>query len=323
MRSQTSSLRPWVRGGDRSRRINALGYRPVDIERGVLRRPDTRCVPLAIPLLRHSFEPMTTQKHISLASDARGSRALQYLEEPIGDNTEPSELCIRAGGVGFADAFTGAVMRANIERQLRSDDQSTVVVWPPSGNAWGRFHDLLGPLPPRCAYPNDVKAPQRDRSVILPAQPVTSMDQAHLLARWTRAVGPHAGISVIEAKVLALGIIVFADNGLRYASDSSCAVVLCATADIDTDTLCLTSIDLGIARSTAADQLAALRTGTTLSRRRFGGLTTLGRMADEVGLTATVSLSAGAASAELRAARWRTRSAAYVAGFAAGLTVQR
>jgi hypothetical protein len=136
-------------------------------------------------------------------------------------------------------------------------------------------------------------------------------------------VGPYAGITHAEAKLIAHGVLVLADNGLSYASDSICGVVLCATLDKATDTESLASVDLGSTIATAGDSQAAVRSCARRSRLRPGGLTNLGRKARDLDLAATVTITAGSATAEFRSDRWRTTSTVFCPGFAAELVVHR
>lgn len=242
---------------------------------------------------------------IELKSDARGVGALQLLHVGDPQPEGPTELIIDATKVERADAFTGCALAARIEVQRASHPRSTVTLRPPvEVAAWMRMHDLLGPLPARARVAPGSVSPSRDRSVLFPAQQLLSMDQAHLLGKVAIVAARDAGMSLAEGRLVALATAVLTDNGLRYAAESPCGVMVSTAVDNNPRQLKVVAIDLGTAISGASDPVAELRSCIERSRTRFGGLSTLGQVAQVSGTRASVLLSAGNARAHWRD-HWR------------------
>jgi len=263
---------------------------------------------------------VTSTIHLPMKSDARGVGALQLL---LGDASgADAQLVIDARGVERADAFTGSSLSARIALHLAGDPSATVLMRPPAdARAWLRLHDLLGPLPARCAFEPGTLAPSRDRSVIFPAQRLRSMDEAELLGRVALFAARDAGMSSAEAHNVALAILVFGDNAFRHAADSSCGVMVSTAVDQDPRQIKVVAVDCGRAVSDAADPLHTMRDCVDRSRENYGGLSSLGPRASMKGARVSVLLSAGPARARWLG-HWRgVEERPYAPGMCAAMIV--
>lgn len=258
---------------------------------------------------------------LSISGDMRGVRALSYLIDPKHPPGEAAgELLINMSTVTAVDALSGAVVCASIEEHLARGRKANVCIWEPKGEVWETLHDLLGPLPPRCAWPNDVKRPIRDARVFLPAQVVDDMASAELLSRYLRMAGPSAGLSAQEAGYLATAMPALVDNGLRHAGASPCGVVVCGAVERESGDGQLVALDLGDTVSGAEDPFSALSGCLAASRRTFGGLTNISRLAVQAQLDVSLTISSGTARSTWRR-RWRHEHAQFAPGWCAAISV--
>jgi hypothetical protein len=256
----------------------------------------------------------------SITGDIRAARALAHLTDPR-QPKHGTERTLVMNSVTGADAFSGVVIRASIEEHLASVCDGTVTIWPPTtAEVWETVHDLLGPLPDHCQFPQDAKMPVRDGRVFLPAQQVDDMETADLLARYVKVSGASAGLSVGEAGYLATALPALVENGLRYAPNSRCGVVVCGAVERETGDGQLVVMDLGDSVSGARDPSQVLKGCLEQSRRRFGGLTHIQRLAARRDLDASILLASGTARSRWRGQRWRHSPSAFVPGFCGGIS---
>jgi len=234
-----------------------------------------------------------------------------------------TERLLNMSTVTSVDAFSGAVVRASIEDHLASVPGGTVSIWQPSEEpVWETLHDLLGPLPEGCQFPQDTMSPVRDRRVFLPAQRVDDMETADLLARYVHGVGSSAGLSAKEAGFLATALPALVENGLRYAMNSPCGVVVCGAVERESGDGQLVAVDLGDSISGAKDASAALRGCLELSRQNFGGLEHVRGLAVQRDLDVSILLASGTARGRWRrGGSWRYNEVAFAPGFCAGISV--
>lgn len=260
---------------------------------------------------------------VSISGDIRGARAIPYLIDPKkhpADET-PGELLFIADKVTAVDANSGAVLRASIEEHLSRRREATACVWKPQEDtAWETLHDLLRPLPERCAFPDDTQNPVRDPDVFLPAHRVVDMAAAELLSRYVRVAGASAGLSGTESGYLATALPALVDNGLRHAPASPCGVVVCGAVERESRDAQLVAVDLGDSLSGAEDPVAALRECLDRSRDEFGGLSNLTKLATRRDLDISLLISSGTGRSRWRD-RWRHDEAGFAPGWCARISV--
>jgi len=259
----------------------------------------------------------------SLVGDVRGARALAHLIDPKQPKDGVTERLFGMSAVTSVDAFSGAVVRASIEDHLASVHDGTVSIWQPNEEpAWETLHDLLGPLPKGCQFPQDTSSPVRDRRVFLPAQRVDDMETADLLARYVHGAGASAGLSAKESGFLATALPALVENGLRYAMNSPCGVVVCGAVERESGDGQLVAVDLGDSISGAQDASVALRRCLERSRQNFGGLEHVRGLAAQRDLDVSILLASGIARARWRrGGSWRYNEVAFAPGFCAGISV--
>src|SRR5204863_6933128 len=91
-------------------------------------------------------------------------------------------LCVNLQALTAADTVSGAVTRRCLEVFL-TVPTATATIWPPQQRpVFDRMHDLLGPLPARVTWAPapGTAAALRDRSVIIPATPIETEEEAEL-----------------------------------------------------------------------------------------------------------------------------------------------
>jgi len=259
----------------------------------------------------------------SLVGDIRETRALAHLIDPKLPKNDISERLLIMNEVTDVDAFSGAVIRASIEEHVASVSGGTVSIWPPTEEqVWETLHDLLGPLPGGCQFPEDAQSPVRDRRVFLPAQRVDDMETADLLGRYVRVAGSSAGLSPTEAGYLATALPALIENGLKYAVNSPCGVVVCGAVERESGDGRLVTVDLGDSISGAKDAPAALKRCLEESRGSFGGLEHMRGLASQRALDVSILVASGIARARWRRdGSWRHNEVAFAPGFCVGLSV--
>lgn len=264
---------------------------------------------------------MTDDFNVSFTRDAHGVLALQYLREPSRSDADADELLVQANVVRRADAYTGAAVRALIETHLVRAKSRHVCLWLPDDGPVDLFADLVGPLPERCVIPEDTPRPLRDRNVILPATPLRSFDEARAAAWLLKtAAAPAARVDPRTADLLAQALLAFAENGLNYARDSRCGVVVCCAVDSETERVSVVAIDQGQDFCRSDNLRDRLRDCLDASAVSLGGFGALRRLAKKQDLDAKITLSSG--SARVRRPGKAESPTPYVPGFCAALTVQ-
>lgn len=258
---------------------------------------------------------------ISVTPDARGEQALQYLEDPRREEPRGSLLWVQASGTIKADAYTGAAIRARIEAHLRAGKDRSVSLWLPARDpAKGLVADLVGPLPDRCTLPKDMAVPVRSGDVLVPALVIRSAEEADNAALFLQMTAHRLGVSQPEAYLLAQALIVFAQNGLAHAKDSACDTVVCVAVDRETSEATVVVLDQGQLVCTSGDELATLRAAVGEGEMALRSIAGVRRLADEAGVTATMTLRSG--RARLRRPGQSRGDREYVPGWCSALSVQ-
>jgi len=259
--------------------------------------------------------------NISLSADVRGVNALHYLRDPRRDKDHADEMLLQASVVQAADAYTGAAVRALIESHLSGGSSRTVTLWPPNDTTVAPlFSDLVGPLPEGCHIPHGSDAALREPAVIVPASVVRDVREAEALALFLRAAAPHAPVVVEVARILAEALLAFAINGLAYAPDSPCGVVVCAALDAETNRASVVAIDQGQSVCASDDSFAALKQALARSHTSFGGLENVRALAARLGLESRLTVASG--TGRIRRPGETRGDAAYVPGWCAALTIE-
>lgn len=257
---------------------------------------------------------------ISLAGDVRGLRALNHLVDPSRNTDVTRDVFMAmATQATKVDAFTGAVIRASLEEHLAAGDGLKAEYWPPDDSLAAKtLHNLLGSMPVTCVMLGS--DPGRDRLSVLPADVVRDLEGAELAALAIKAIGPHVRLQVKETQFLATAAVALAENGLRYASDSPCGVVVCAGVDPLTTNTSFVAIDKGSNAAAATRRRDVLRDAVERSRRRYGGLTNLLALSERMNLEVSLDMRTGTEQAGWRN-RWHYGTQQFVPGWSVAITV--
>jgi hypothetical protein len=260
---------------------------------------------------------------ISISGDVRGPGALEYLVDPVLDVLD-EELLIAAGGVTHADAYLGAALQAHARHHVGLSDDHTATLWLPSAQSpRDRVHDLFGQAPVRCFVPKAGTGPAlRDRLVFLPAQNVSEVDEAQLVAVLVKLLAPGAGLSSKASGYLAHAVPPMTENSLTHAADSTCGAIICGAVEPDSGDAQLVTTDLGSAISQSSDPVSTLREAIGRSTQDFGELSAIGQLAEQSGLDVTIRIASGTAHARWRSAHgWESGSGVFRPGFTVGIIV--
>jgi hypothetical protein len=272
-----------------------------------------------------------TQIHTIGRSPCR-RHALRYLlARPSPGRSDDPELVLDASGTIAADAFTGAMLLANVEHHLgRSRAFRAQVAAPHSGETLGRFTTLLTLKPDRCELelPDGHTAPVRDPRVLVPAVRIRSIDEADNFALFLRfrSQAGHLGdarLSPAEAGFLAVALPTLAENSLVHAPNSSCGTVVCSALEADTKEVQLVVTDLGTTVSRSPDSLARLREAWSRSREHRGGLFYAVELARQRNLDISLQILTGDAAGRWRHGRWNSDESDAVRGWTAAITIHR
>jgi anti-sigma regulatory factor (Ser/Thr protein kinase) len=190
-----------------------------------------------------------------------------------------SRQLVDATRLSAADAVLGAALRAHLELHLARDPGNSVVIWPPtSPEVWRRLNDLLGPLPDRCEFAADAQRPERDPSVLVPAQPVPNSEIARLLARALIYTARGGGLPLSLSRRVGGALVELVQNSMVHASDSPLNPVVSVAVESDPSEAILAVIDLGRSVADAEDPVTALHRrvdDSVRALRTFGWLSRL------------------------------------------------
>ncbi len=271
-----------------------------------------------------------TQIHRIARSPCRRRAFRHLLARPSSGRGDDPDMVLDASGTIAVDAFTGAMLLANVEHHLGRDRVFRArVAAPPSGEILGRFADMLAFSPDRCELelPAGQTAPVRDPRLLVPAVRIRSMDEADAFAVFLGSTSQaghldDARLSPEEAGFLAAALPMLAENSLAYAPNSSCGTIVCAALDADTREVQLVITDLGTAVSRSPESLTRLREAWTRSREARGGLHYTAELARRRQLDVSLQIFTGDATA-----RWRGRlhsdHAERVPGWTTAITIHR
>jgi hypothetical protein len=262
---------------------------------------------------------------ISMSGDVSGRMALPHLVDPHRAASEDRDGCtVAAMSATAVDGVSAAVIRASLEEHHSSGSTIPAEYFPPVDPGVDQTLDnLLGTLPEGTSVCRSAPAPARDRFAVAPALSIRDVDEIEPLVLGIRAIGPHVGLTVVEAGFAAAVAQVLAENGLEHAPESPCGLVLSAGVDPASSQLTVASINLGNIAGTgdpAGDEV--IRQAVGRSRQVFGGLTSLIQRAQGRGLPLEVYLAAGTQEAIWKQ-RWGYSVREHVPGWCTAVTLRR
>jgi hypothetical protein len=251
----------------------------------------------------------------------RGQRALRGLAALVKGAAPRLEIDARA--VEHPDAFTGAALRAAIERHLVADRGHSVTIREPRApGALAMLADMVGPLARPARWAGEMPVPGREQRVLLPATRIEDDETAKLLAYWLTIVAGPLRLPSSEARMLAAAAMAFADNDLRHRAIDASPALLCACHEPQAHDLQVVCLSSRVLPDAAADPATYIRDLDNRSRENLGGLYSLTALAERRGIDATLRVAVGTGRLFRRAGKARFDSGAgELPGFAASLEV--
>jgi hypothetical protein len=229
-----------------------------------------------------------------------GRRALEQLGAATAPAAELLELDL--GAVTRADTYTGVVMRAAVELQLRRGEAHRAAIAPPRNSAARATIDtLLAPLPSRSTRVDEPPRVSPSPHVHVPTLTIADEDDLRMVADLVLpSLASRRVVRVRDARTLQRAVMALGENALRYGGGPSPAIFAVALEPMGNE-LQLVVSDLG----PGLPEGEAIRAVVAHSRGELGGLESLAMMAQRTDVDLSLRLISGASRAHWRHGRWR------------------
>jgi hypothetical protein len=254
-------------------------------------------------------DDVTDNEIWSLSGDATGEGGLVQILDRSDYRLRAHHLCINARMVTAVDTVFGAGVRRCIEAALRRP-QSKVTIWPPAepGSLLDRMHDLLAVLPDRARWSPapDASPAVRDRTIIIPATPIETEEDAELYGEAVGRALTRGNVPPVPVRRTAQAIAELTGNAVTASVSAGLPPILSVALDPRAESIGVTVITDPPLLASPEDAPDELRRLVEFSRAHRGGWH---RLASKRGASLLIALSTARATMRLEGDEYRVTGA--------------